>query len=63
MIIKVLNGCGLSSTYWVFTAGLTNVQVVITVTDMLTGTVKAYTNPQGQAFVPIQDTSAFATCP
>ncbi len=63
MIIKVLNGCGLNSTYWVFTAGLTNVQVVISVTDMLTGSVKTYTNPQGQAFAPIQDTFAFATCP
>ncbi len=59
MIIKVVPGCTLNSRYWVFAGGLTNVNVVITVTDTLTGTVKTYTNPQGTAFQPIQDTSAF----
>lgn len=29
----------------------------------VTGAVRTYTNPQGTAFQPIQDTSAFATCP
>ena len=32
-------------------------------TDTQDGTVRAYVNPQGTAFQPIQDTSAFATCP
>jgi hypothetical protein len=63
MIAKIVNGCSLSSTYWLFAGGLTNVNVVMTVTDTQTGTVKKYTNPQGTAFQPIQDTSAFATCP
>jgi hypothetical protein len=36
---------------------------VITVTDTEAGTVKTYTNPQGTAFQPIQDTSAFAGTP
>jgi hypothetical protein len=62
-IIKVLNGCGANNRYWVFAGGLTNVRTVITVTDTKTGTQKTYTNPQGTAFQPIQDTSAFATCP
>jgi hypothetical protein len=62
MVIKVLNGCGVDSAYWVFAGGLTNVQVVMTVTDTQTGAVKTYTNPQGQSFLPIQDTLAFA-CP
>ena len=61
MIIKVVAGCALNNNYWVFAGGLTNVNVVITVTDTLTGAVKTYTNPQGTAFQPIQDTSAF-TC-
>ena len=30
--------------------------------DTQTGAVKTYTNPQGQSFMPIQDTLAFA-CP
>lgn len=62
MVIKVLNGCGVDSAYWVFSGGLTNVKVVMTVTDTQTGAVKTYTNPQGQSFLPIQDTLAFA-CP
>lgn len=63
MIIKVVNGCALNSRYWVFAGGLTNVAVTITVTDTSNGTTRMYSNPQGVAFQPIQDTSAFATCP
>jgi hypothetical protein len=63
MVVKVLNGCGTNNRYWVFAAGLTNVRVRITVTDTLRQVTKQYTNPQGTAFLPIQDTSAFQTCP
>lgn len=62
-VVKVLNGCGLNSRYWFFAGGLTNVRTVITVTDTTTGAVRTYTNPQNTPFQPIQDTSAFATCP
>jgi hypothetical protein len=41
---------------------LTNVSVTLTVTDTVTGAVRTYTNPQGTAFAPIQDTNAFV-CP
>ena len=63
-VIKVLNGCAIDNAYWVFAAGLTNVQVVTTVTDTQTGAVYTNTNPQGTAFAPVQDTSAFpSSCP
>jgi hypothetical protein len=62
-VLKVLNGCGLNNRYWVFAGGLTDVRVVLTVTDTANGTVWTRTNPQSTAFQPIQDTSAFATCP
>jgi PKD repeat protein len=62
-VVKVLNGCAIGGHYWVFAAGLTNVQATLTVLDTNNGTVKTYNNPQGTAFAPIQDTSAFATCP
>jgi hypothetical protein len=62
-VIKILNGCGLGGHYWFFAGGLTDVNVVITVTDTQTQTVKTYTNPPHTRFQPIQDTSAFATCP
>jgi hypothetical protein len=63
LIVKVLDGCTFNSHYWVFAAGLTNVGVRMTVTDMQTGAPKVYDNPIGTPFAPIQDTTAFATCP
>ena len=63
MIVKVLRGCDINNRYWVFAGGLTNVSVVMTVTDTNTDQHRTYTNPQITAFQPIQDTSAFATCP
>jgi hypothetical protein len=62
-VIKVLDGCGLGGHHWVFAGGLTNVKVVITVTDTQTKAVKTYTNPANTIFKAIQDTTAFATCP
>ena len=64
MVVKVLNGCGLNDAYWVFAAGLTNVQVNWLVTDTLTGATFLGTNNQGTAFVPVQETQAFPnSCP
>jgi len=61
-IIKVLNGCSVNQQFWVFSAGLTNVQVSTTVTDTVSGLAKVYMNPQGAAYEPVQDTHAFAAC-
>jgi len=58
-----LNACSLNQAFWFYAGGLTDVQVTIVVTDTLTGKKKTYTNPLGRAFQPIQDTSAFTTCP
>lgn len=63
VVAKVLNGCGANSRYWFFAGGLTNVKVVMTVTDTQANATKTYTNPANTPFQPIQDTSAFATCP
>lgn len=62
-VVKVLNACGLNSNYWVFAGGLTNVKVVMTVTGTQTQVMRTYTNPPNTTFKPIQDTSAFSTCP
>jgi plastocyanin len=63
-VVKVLNGCAITNAYWVFAAGLTNVQVQLRVVDTETGAVYTKENPQGTAFAPIQDTGAFpASCP
>lgn len=58
-VFKVINACSFNNSFWFYAGGLTDVQTVITVTDSLTGRVKTYSNPQGTAFKPIQDTSAF----
>jgi hypothetical protein len=63
VVVKVLDGCGYNNRYWLFAGGLTNVRTVLTVTDTSTGMMKTYVNPQETPFEPIQDTSAFATCP
>ena len=63
MVTKVLNGCAVNGKFWFFGAGLTNVGVSILVQDLPSGTMKTYTNTVGTAFQPIQDTSAFSTCP
>jgi len=63
MVVKVLDACALpSQRFWFFAAGLTNVEVEIEVEDVFAGAARRYTNPAGRAFVPIQDTNAFATC-
>lgn len=64
VVTKVLRACGPPfNSYWVFAAGLTNLEVTLTYTDLSDGSVKTYTNPPGVALQPIQDTSAFLTCP
>lgn len=62
LVVKALDACGVNSRFWVFSAGLTNVQVTLTVTDTKSGQQKQYINPLNTAYQPIQDTGAFATC-
>jgi quinoprotein glucose dehydrogenase len=64
VLVKVHDACVAPfDRYWVFAAGLTNVEVTLTVADTERDVVRRYDNPLGRAFPPIQDTSAFATCP
>ncbi len=63
-LVKVLDACELPNfeSFWVFAAGLTDVEVMIRVTDTVSGEVKEYLNPQSTPFLPVQDTGAFQTC-
>ncbi len=58
-VVKVLDGTTTNGHFWVFAAGMTNVHSVMFVTDLVTGAVKTYTNPQGTVFQPVPDTLAF----
>lgn len=59
MLLKVLDGCALSNTRWVFFAATTNVDFTVEVTDTATGITKEYKNPGGNAAAPVQDTFTF----
>lgn len=64
MLIKVIDGCGITSgpSYWVFYAATTNVDFTLTVTDTATGISKQFFNPLGKTAEPIQDVATFKTC-
>jgi hypothetical protein len=62
LVVKVLDGTGVNGSYWVFYAGLSNLEYTITVTDLETGRVRTYDNPSG-SFASFADTSAFANTP
>jgi virginiamycin B lyase len=59
LVVKAIDACSFNNRSWLFAAGLTNVNVALKITDTRSNQVKIYTNPQGAAFQPIQDTSAF----
>jgi len=65
LVTKVLGGCPVNDHFWVFTAGLTNVEVHLEVTDTerVPEQVQDYGNPLRTGFAPILDAAAFATCP
>ncbi len=63
IVVKVVDGCALNGREWLFAAGLTNVNVFMTVTDTQTGVSRTYANPEGTPFLPIQDTDFFSACP
>lgn len=62
--VKVLDACVPDfDRFWVFAAGMTNVDVRLLVTDTEAGVSRPYQNPLGTLFAPIADTDAFETCP
>lgn len=65
LIVKVIDACGVPGfdSFWVFAAGLTNVEVTIEVTDTLALLNREYDNELGEPFAPVLDTQAFQTCP
>lgn len=62
VFVKVLDGCDWFGTYWVYAAGLTDLEVTLRVEDLESGQVRTWTNPLGTPFAPIHDAAAFATC-
>lgn len=61
VLVRVLDGCPMNDHYWVFAAGLANVEFEMTVTDTVLGTTAIFANPLGGLAPPAADTSAFNT--
>ena len=62
VVIKALDACSIDGHFWIFGSGLTNLGVVLTVTDTQSGTTMQYTSADGAAFQPIQDFVSFSAC-
>jgi streptogramin lyase len=60
LLVKVLDGCAVSGHRWVFLSGGTNVALIATVADTVTGEVHSYYNNDLTPFAPVQDTQAIA---
>jgi hypothetical protein len=58
LFVKILDGRALNDRYWVFYAGLTDVEFVLSVRDHQTGTERTYFNLPGN-FPSAADTDAF----
>ncbi len=63
LAVKVIDGCDFNNRYWVFAAGLTNVEVHLTVEDLLRQRSWSRATGLGEAFPAFLDSSAFSTCP
>jgi hypothetical protein len=61
-IVKVLDACVINDHVWVFAAGLTDVETLLTVTDSELPRSRSYQSTLGVPFPPILDVEAFE-CP
>lgn len=62
IVAKVLDGCGTNGRFWVYAAGLTDVETTLLVTDTTTGAVWSNVNPNGTVHPAILDTGAIDGC-
>ena len=60
--LKVVDGRAFNGFFWAFYAALSDVAYTITITDMDTGAVRTYSNPQG-TLASVADVIAFAGAP
>ncbi|HEX6203653.1 MAG TPA: hypothetical protein VF100_11670, partial [Thermoanaerobaculia bacterium] len=63
VIVKVLDACAVNGHYWVFAAGLTDVEVTLRVEDREAEVEWERWSPLNTPFQPILDAAALATCP
>ncbi len=59
LLIKVLDGCSVNGHVWVYGASATTLGYSLTVTDTVTGAVRAYRNEPGEQAPAFTDSKAF----
>lgn len=59
MLIKVLDACDFTGTYWIFVAAATDLQFSLTVTNRATGQSEDFTNPPNTPASSINETLLF----
>lgn len=62
-LVKVLDGCAVNGHHWVLSAATTDVETTLRITDSVTGEVREYISPLGQAASALADIAAFQACP
>lgn len=62
-VVKVLDGCVVNDRFWVYSGGLTDLGITLTVSDSQSGADAVYQNVLGTPFVTITDVNALDACP
>ncbi len=62
VVVKILDGCGTNQKFWLYAAGLTNVEVTLGVIDTWTGQTWIRDTRLATPFPPIQDIEALPGC-
>lgn len=62
LLVKVLDGCAINDRYWIFAAGLTDLEVTLEIDDTVGLETRSYSRPLGEPFEPVIDTNALQTC-
>ena len=62
VFVKLVDNCAAGNKVWVFIAGLTNVRIIVTITDMSTGLTRYYINPNNTVFRTIVDQAVAFDC-
>ena len=62
VVLKLLDGCGTNGNYWIYSAGLTNLEVTVGVIDTWSGQTWVFDNDQATPFPPVGEISSLPVC-
>jgi hypothetical protein len=62
VFVKILDGCDITGSYWLFVSGLTDLATETTLLDFVTGRTWVFRTRAGEAFSPILDLTSLDVC-